>query len=58
MGKILDLTLSNPNAIKAETTEQEHKVLEVLRQIDYGEMRIVVKDSEIVQIEEKKSIKL
>jgi len=46
---------------KTETpqiTEQENKLLEILRRIDYGEMRIVVKGSEVVQIEEKKSIKL
>ena len=45
-------------AEKTPPTEQEHKVLEILRELDYGEIRIVVRDSEIVQIEEKKSIKL
>jgi len=39
-------------------TEQERKLIEILRKIDYGEVRIVVKESVIVQIEEKKSIKL
>ena len=45
---------------KAETlmSEQERKVIKILRKLDYGEVRIVVKASEIVQIEEKKSIKL
>ena len=39
-------------------TEQERKLIELLRKLDFGEVRIVVKESEIVQIEEKKSIKL
>ena len=39
-------------------TEQERKALATLRKLDYGEVRIVVKGAEIVQIEEKKSIKL
>ena len=37
---------------------QERKLIELLRKLDYGEVRIVVKETEIVQIEEKKSIKL
>jgi len=40
-------------------TLQEQKLLEILRNLDYGEMRIVVKDGAPVHIEEiKKSIKL
>ena len=39
-------------------TGQERKLIALLRKLDFGEMRIVVKESEIVQIEEKKSIKL
>ena len=39
-------------------TEQERKLIEVLRKLDYGEVRIVLRGSEIVQVEEKKSIKL
>ena len=39
-------------------SEQERKLLEVIRKLDYGEVRVVIKDSNIVQIEEKKSIKL
>jgi len=38
--------------------EQEKKLLEVLRKLEYGELRVVVKGSAIVQIEEKKSVKL
>ena len=40
------------------TTKQERKVLELIRNLEYGEARIVVKKSAIVQIEEKKSISL
>jgi len=40
-------------------TAQEQKLVEILRQLDYGEMRIVVKAGVPVHIEEiKKSIKL
>jgi len=39
-------------------TEQECKVIEILRELDYGEVRIVKRGFEIVQIEEKKSVKL
>ena len=44
--------------VKESFTGQERKLIEVIRKLDYGEVRIVIKDSEIVQIEEKKSIKL
>jgi len=37
---------------------QEFKLIEVLRKLDYGEIRVVMKASEIVQIEEKRSIKV
>jgi len=39
-------------------SEHENKLLEALRKLDYGELRVVVKGSAIVQIEEKKSVKL
>jgi len=40
-------------------TEQERKIIEILRSLDFGEMRIVVKDGTAVHVEEiKKSIKL
>ena len=39
-------------------TEQERRVIEILRELDYGEERIVVKSHDIIQIEEKKSIKI
>jgi len=40
-------------------TEQEQKLLELVRNLDYGEMRIIVKEGAPVHIEEiKKSIKL
>ena len=40
-------------------TEKEQKLFEILRKLDYGEIRIIVKDGTPVHIEEiKKSIKL
>ena len=45
-------------ALDTPISEQERKVIEPIRQVGFGEVRIVLKDSEIVQIEEKKSIKL
>ena len=39
-------------------TEQERTLITLLRNLEYGEVRIVVKALEIVQVEEKKSIKL
>ena len=47
-----------PDEAKEPFTGQERKLIEVIRGLDYGEVRIVIKGSEIVQIEEKKSIKL
>ena len=46
------------DAAKEPFSGQERKLIEVIRGLDYGEVRIVIKGSEIVQIEEKKSIKL
>ena len=43
---------------KEAITTQERKVLNTLRKLDYGEVRIVVQASEIVQIVEQKSIKV
>ena len=46
------------DSAKEPFTGQERKLIELIRRLDYGEVRIVIKGSEIVQIEEKKSIKL
>jgi len=47
------------NAVKLSLTNQEQKLIEVLRDLNFGEVRIVVKDSAPVHVEEiKKSIKL
>ena len=43
---------------KKPITEQEYKVLETLRKLEYGEVRVVVQATEIVQIVEQKSIKV
>jgi len=49
----------NTDTTQLSLTEQEEKIIEILRSLDYGEMRIVVKDGAAVHIEEiKKSIKL
>jgi hypothetical protein len=46
-------------AAKKPLTEQEKKLIRILRRLDYGEVRIVVKAGAPVHIEEiKKSIKL
>ncbi|MEL7564918.1 MAG: DUF2292 domain-containing protein [Dehalobacterium sp.] len=40
-------------------TEKEKKIIKILRSMDYGEIRIVVVDSQPMMVEElKKSIKL
>ena len=49
---------ASPDMAAMPLTGQERKLIELLRKLDYGEVRIVVKESVIVQIEEKKSIKL
>jgi|GEM_PF-2698080 len=41
-----------------QMSDKEQKVIERVRQLDYGEVRIVVQNSEIVLIEEKKTTKL
>ena len=38
--------------------EQERESIKVIQNLDYGEVRVIIKGSSIVQIEEKKSIKL
>jgi hypothetical protein len=50
---------SASDAVKKPLTEQEKKLIRILRRLDYGEVRIVVKAGVPVHIEEiKKSIKL
>ena len=47
------------NAAKTLLTEQEQKLFNILRRLDYGEVRIIVKGGIPVHVEEiKKSIKL
>ena len=50
--------VESPDRETVSLTGQERRLIALLRELDYGEVRIVVKASEIVQIEEKKSIKL
>ena len=50
--------VGSPDKEAMSLTGQERTLIALLRKLDYGEVRIVVKASEIVQIEEKKSIKL
>ena len=50
---------TNSNCINTFTpTEHELTVFRLMRKMEYGEIRIVIKNSHVVQIEEKKSIKL
>ena len=50
---------ASPRGAEGLFTEQEKKVVEILRGLDYGEVRIAVKSGVPVHIEEiKKSIKL
>ena len=52
-------TNSSPEAVSALITEKEQKLLTILRNVDYGEVVIIVKAGTPVHIEEiKKSIKL
>ena len=47
------------DAFMAPLTEQEQKIVQIMRDLDYGEVRIVVKAGVPVHVEEiKKSIKL
>ena len=58
--KDIDWIMNNDeNAAMASLTEQEQKILQIMRTLDYGEVRIVVKAGIPVHVEEiKKSIKL
>ena len=51
-------SVESPDRETMSLTGQERTLIALLRELEYGEVRIVVKASEIVQIEEKKSIKL
>ena len=45
--------------VHTSLTEQERKLIEIIRELKYGEMRILVRDSVPVHVDEiKKSIKL
>jgi len=44
--------------IETPVNEQECMVLAALRKLEYGEIRVLIQDSSIVFIEEKKTIKL
>ena len=45
--------------IQIKVTEQENKVIEMMRQIEFGEVRIVIANSRPVRIEEiRKAIQL
>ena len=47
------------NTKKVELSEQEKKLLEIIRSIEYGEIKIIIQDKIPIRIEElKKSIKL
>ena len=46
------------DAYEITVTEQELKMIDIVRNVGYGEVQIFIKDFEIVRIAEKKSIKL
>ena len=58
MSKPIDRSEISEDLVTVAASRQELKVLELLRNLNYGEARIVVRNHEIVQIEEKKSITL
>lgn len=58
MGELKKRGGASNNLVAVMTNEHERKVLELLRNLAYGEARIVIRNFEIVQIEEKKSITL
>ena len=44
--------------VEMMVTTQEHKLLETLRNLEYGEVQVFIKGYTIVRMEEKKSIKM
>ena len=47
------------NTVTADLTEKESRIIEIIRSIEFGEVRVVVTDGVPVRVEEiKKSIKL
>lgn len=58
MSEVKKRSAAPDELVSVLTNEHERKVLELLRNLVYGEARIVVRNSVIVQIEEKKSITL
>ena len=51
--------MSSEKILQEMITEKEKKILETIRNLDYGEVRVVVTAGEPTRIEEiKKSIKL
>ncbi len=54
-----DFIYEKKNSLPERLSEKEKKLIRILREIDYGEAKIVVKDKQPVRIEEvTKSIKL
>ena len=55
--KTMDKTVNPAGGFKL--TEKERKLVEMIRALKFGEMRIIIQDSEPVRVEEiKNSIKL
>lgn len=51
--------ISTESKFNATLTRHEQKLLEIIRSLDYGEVRVVITDGTPTRIEEiKKSIKL
>ena len=49
---------SMPGMAEMMVAEQERKLLDALRKLKYGEIRVTIRDYAIVMMEEKKSIKM
>jgi len=50
--------MSNPSP-KLQLSEKENKLIQLIRNIEYGEIRVIIQDRTPIRIEEmKKSIKL
>lgn len=54
-----ELINNRKNNLNGELTEKEKKLIQIIREVDYGEIKILVQDRQPVRIEEvTKSIKL
>ncbi len=56
---VLDRLQDRLGSLDEKLTEKEKKLIRIIREINYGEIKVVIQDKQPVRIEEvKKSIKL